>query len=48
MNEEKGERTTGGLPKYGQTEVIFNFLLSILLHIGQTFFSFAFGFYLVF
>jgi len=23
---EKGVRTTGGLPKYGQTEVIFGFL----------------------
>ena len=26
MDRGKGERTTGGLPKYGRTEVIFGFL----------------------
>jgi hypothetical protein len=31
MDRGKGERTTGGLPKYGLTEVIFSICNSIVL-----------------
>ncbi len=46
MTEEKGERTTGGLPKYGLTEVIFGFCNSIVLHIQLDIINLAFCCYL--
>ena len=42
----KGERTTGGLPKYGRTEVIFSICNSTVLHIGLDIIYLAFCCYL--
>jgi hypothetical protein len=46
MDRGKGERTTGGLPKYGRTEVIFGICNSIVLHIGLDIYYLAFCCYL--
>ncbi len=43
---QKGERTTGGLPKYGLNNVIFNCGNSIVLHIGLDIIYLAFCCYL--
>ena len=42
----KGERTTGGLPKYGLTKVIFSICNSIVLHIQLDIIYLAFCCYL--
>jgi hypothetical protein len=45
-DRQKGERTTGGLPKYGLTEVIFGICNSTVLHIQLDIIYLAFCCYL--